>query len=296
MAEMKPSSRRIPASDGLSLHVLLWSQEGVPFVMLHGFGNEAHIFDDFAPQLAPHYRTLAIDLRGHGESDHDREGRYGYDSHVRDLEAITTALGIERLVLLGHSFGSRVATLFAAAHPECLAGLVIVDAGPELDPRGTTRIQMEVAGRTTDGAGGDGSFANRAEYEQLLAHNYPAATPAAIQRMARYELRAREDGRFVRKLDPGFHAGRGGLTQEEAAQQERETTRRLWEALAKIACPSLVVRGAASDVLAADVADRMVEEVLANGQLAVVPQSGHSVMTDNPEGFAKAVSSFALGE
>jgi len=296
MAAMQTRSRRIPASDGLSLHILEWSQEGVPLIMLHGFGNEAHIFDDFAPRMAPHYRTLAIDLRGHGESEHDSAGRYDYDSHVRDLEAVTRALGIERLVLLGHSFGSRVAMLFAAAHPQRMAGLVIVDAGPELDPRGTTRIQMEVAGREAGGKDADGSFASAAEYEQRLVHNYPAATAEAVRRMAQYELRQREDGRFVRRLDPAFHAARAGVSREQAERQERETTRRLWEALAKIPCPCLVVRGAASDVLAADVADRMVDEVLAAGQLAVVAQSGHSVMTDNPEGFAQAVGRFALGE
>jgi pimeloyl-ACP methyl ester carboxylesterase len=56
-----------------------------------------------------------------------------------------------------------------------------------------------------------------------------------------------------------------------------------------------VIRGAASDVLSADVADRMVEEVLPNGSLAVVPQASHSVMTDNPEGMADAIRDFALG-
>ena len=57
-----------------------------------------------------------------------------------------------------------------------------------------------------------------------------------------------------------------------------------------------MVRGAASDIMSAEVADRMVDEVLQNGRLAVVGQAGHSVMTDNPEGFAEAVGGFVLGE
>jgi pimeloyl-ACP methyl ester carboxylesterase len=56
------------------------------------------------------------------------------------------------------------------------------------------------------------------------------------------------------------------------------------------------VRGAASDVLAADVADRMADEALPAGRLAVVPRASHSVMTDNPEGFAEAVCVFVLGD
>ena len=77
-----------------------------------------------------------------------------------------------------------------------------------------------------------------------------------------------------------------------AMRQERA----LQEALEKIACPTLVVRGAASDVLSAEEADRMADETLSNGRLAVVSQAGHSVMLDNPEGFLDAVSGFVLGE
>jgi pimeloyl-ACP methyl ester carboxylesterase len=97
-------------------------------------------------------------------------------------------------------------------------------------------------------------------------------------------------------MDPAFTSGRAGLSEAELEAQERDTTRRLWEALARIPCPTLVVRGAASDVLAAETADRMVEEVLPRGRLAVVPRASHSVMIDNPEGFAEAVSAFVLGE
>jgi pimeloyl-ACP methyl ester carboxylesterase len=87
-----------------------------------------------------------------------------------------------------------------------------------------------------------------------------------------------------------------GLTEspEEAEQREREWTAAQWEALARIDCPTLVVRGAASDILSPEIADRMVDEVLKQGSLAVVPQAGHSVMTDNPEGFREAVTSFVL--
>ena len=286
---MQPRSRRIPGAGGLTIHLLEWSEAGTPLVLVHGFGNEAHIWDDFAPIVAPHYRTLAVDLRGHGDSDHDPERRYDYDTHVADLEAVTAALGIERLVLVGHSFGGRTSILFAGKHPERMAGLVVVDIGPEHDPRGTTRIRLEVMQR------GDGTFAEPAEYERLLAHNFPAGSPDALRRMARHELRRRADGRFERKGDPAFMAGRPGQGEMEAEERERDTAKRLWDALARIPCPTLVVRGAASDILSPEIADRMVDDVLAKGQLAVVPRAAHSVMTDNPAGFTEAVSAFVLG-
>jgi len=285
---MQPTSERVAGAHGLSLHLLRWSDEGVPLLLVHGFGNDAHVWDDFAPHVAPYYRTLALDLRGHGDSERDPERRYAYEHHVADLEAATAALGVERLVLVGHSLGGRIATLFAGRHPERMAGLVIVDAGPELDPRGTTRIRLDVQRER------DASFASEEAYQRALVQAYPAARPEAIARLAHHGLRRREDGRLERKTDPAFMTG-GGLSEAERAAAEKQASADLWAALARVPCPTLVVRGAASDVLSADCADRMADEGLAKGRLAVVPRASHSVMLDNPEGFADAVCAFVLG-
>jgi pimeloyl-ACP methyl ester carboxylesterase len=285
---MQPIDRRVPGDGGLDLHLLEWSREGVPLLLLHGFGNEAHIWDDFAPTVAPFYRTLALDHRGHGDSAWDPEARYDHDTLVRDVEAVTAALGIARLVIVAHSLGGRVATLFAGRHPERMAGLVLVDIGPELDARGTTRIRMEVE------ANRDPSFASVDEYARMLSLLYPAGRPAAIQRMAQHGVRRREDGRFVLKLDPALRGAVRGRSAQTSP--EEDLTKLQWEALARIPCPTLVVRGAASDVLSAEVAERMAHEVLAKGSLAVVARAGHSVMTDNPDGFRDAVAAFVLGE
>jgi pimeloyl-ACP methyl ester carboxylesterase len=286
-----PCSIRVGGAHGLSLHALAWSERGVALLLVHGFGNDAHVWDDAAPALAPYYRTLALDLRGHGDSDRDPEGRYDYDAHVADLEAATAALGIERLVLVGHSLGGRVAMLFAGAHPERMAGLVIVDSAPELDGRGTLRIQLDV-----ERGGGAPGFGSEAEYRALLARAYPAARPETLARMARHGLRTRSDGRLEPKLDPNWFRLRREASEPAMRERELRTTRALWDALARVPCPTLVIRGAASDVLDPDVAERMVEEVLAHGRLAVVPRAGHSVMVDNPEGFLDALAGFVLGD
>lgn len=287
-----PRSLTVAGDEGLPIHVVAWSDEGVPLVLLHGFGNDATIWSDFAPAVAPYYRTLAVDLRGHGDSGRDAASRYDYDFHVRDLERVFEALGIGRLVLVGHSFGGRVATLFAARHPERLAGLVLVDSGPELDARGTTRIRLDM--ERTGGAAAP--IASEAEYARMLSVAYPAARPEAIARMARAGLRPLPGGGFERKTDPAFHEAARRTTPEQAAERERRITAELWDALRSVRCPALVVRGAASDVLSADVADRMADEVLPSGRLAVVARASHSVMTDNPEGFAEAVCAFVLGD
>ena len=287
---MQPRSRRLPGAHGLELHVLEWSTEGVPLLFVHGFGNDARIWDDFAPLVAPYYRAFAYDQRGHGDSDRDAERRYEGDDLVEDLEALTDSLGIERMVLVGHSLGGRVSLLFAGRHPERMAGLVLVDVGPELDLRGVFRIR-------DDAVRAPESFASPGEYEELLSRAYPMAKPAILARIARNGLRKREDGRYESKLDPFFGRGLRDASDpalvEERASADSEA---LWEATKRVPCPTLVVRGAASDVLSPETADRMVDEGLADGTLAVVPRAAHAVMVDNPEGFREALMPFLLAD
>ena len=284
---MEATSHRVEGAHGLELHVLEWSTEGVPLVLLHGLGNEAHLWDDFVPAVADHYRVLALDQRGHGDSDWDPEMRYDAESMTDDLEAVLAAMNVERLVLVGFSMGGRVAMTFAGRHPERLAGLVIVDIGPEVDPRGVSRIGSDMATNRAP------VFTSTDEYAAMLSLNYPAGQPHALRRMALHGLRQREDGLFELKMDPKL---RGDRPRDEVAQAKEEAfIRNQWDALAKLPCATLVVRGAASDILAPEIADKMVDEVLANGKLAVVPQAAHSVMTDNPKGFEDAVCGFVLG-
>ncbi len=249
---MKPTSKRLPGADGLTLHALEWSATGVPLVLLHGFGNEAHFWDDLAPALAPYYRTIAIDLRGHGDSDRDPEARYDHLSMARDLEALTETLGISRLALIGHSLGGRVALRFAGRNPDRLAGLVLVDSGPDLDARGTTRIRLDTSQQ-------EPTFGSVEEYAQLLHRIYPAARPGSLARLAQTGVRETSDGRYERKLDPALFRRQAKTSEKERRAWAETESKALWQALGRIECPTLVVRGAASDVLSADVADRMVE-------------------------------------
>jgi pimeloyl-ACP methyl ester carboxylesterase len=237
--------------------------------------------------VAPHYRVLALDQRGHGDSDWDPEARYDAQSMTDDLEAVLDAVGIDRFVLVGFSMGGRVAMTFAGRHPERLAGLVIIDIGPEVDARGVLRISGEMSENRAP------VFSSIQEYVAMLSLNYPAGQPAALKRMAEYGLRRREDDLLELKMDPKLRSARP--SDETARAKEEAFIQQQWDALAKVPCATLVVRGAASDILSPDTADKMVDEVLLNGQLAIVAQAAHSVMTDNPKGFEEAVCKFVLG-
>jgi pimeloyl-ACP methyl ester carboxylesterase len=286
---MEPRSIRLPGTHGLELHALEWSREGTPLLFLHGFSNDAHVWDLVAPVVAPHYRVLALDQRGHGDSGRDPEGRYDHETMARDVNAALESLGIARVVIVGHSMGGRVAMRFAGLFPEKLAGLVVVDSAPDLDARGTTRISLDVQQQ-------DWSFASVADYERVLQRQYAATKPELLAKLAVHWTRRRDDGRYELKLDPGFMKMRQGVTPEAAKAWSEQEAKHLWAALAALPCPALVVRGAASDVMSAEVADKMVDDVIPKAILETIARAGHSVMLDNPEAFENALTGFVLGE
>ena len=114
-------------SQGGELHLLEWSTEGVPMLLLHGFGNEAHIWDDFAPIVAPHYRTLALDHRGHGQSGWDLEGRYAIDHLVDDVETVTDFLAVDGWAHLGAEKTERLIELVTPLRERVLDAGVLPD-------------------------------------------------------------------------------------------------------------------------------------------------------------------------
>ena len=136
-----PADRAVPG-DGVGLHARDWGGSGQAVVLLHGLASNARIWDGVASRLAgAGLRVVALDQRGHGASEQPSSG-YDFATIGRDLSAALAALGIERPVLAGHSWGANVALRFAADRPGALAGLVLVDgallgvaewAGPTLD-------------------------------------------------------------------------------------------------------------------------------------------------------------------
>jgi pimeloyl-ACP methyl ester carboxylesterase len=121
-----PTDRAVPGH-GVSLHARDWGGSGQAVVLLHGLASNARIWDGVAPRLAgAGLRVVALDQRGHGASDQPTSG-YDFATVGRDLSAALAALGIERPVLAGHSWGANVALQFAADRPGSLAGLALVD-------------------------------------------------------------------------------------------------------------------------------------------------------------------------
>jgi pimeloyl-ACP methyl ester carboxylesterase len=276
-------SIRVGERRDLSLAVREWSRRGLPCILIHGFGDASCVWDHLAVRLATQFRVIAVDLRGHGDSDWDPEARYDTETFVADLADIVSAYGFEEMVLVAHSLGADVAVRFTAGNVSRIRGLVIVDYGPELEKAGIDELVRNFITLPR-------TFASAEDYVQWLIERRPLADPSQLRHFARCNLRQTSPQALELKSDATL-ATRSQISNFEAVDGFY-CCPGLSPALARIKCPTLVVRGMGSGILRHAVASRMVERTLADGRLTTIPAAGHSVMMDNPVEFSATVTNF----
>jgi esterase len=263
--------------NGLRFHYREWgSESSPPLVLLHGYSSHARSWDTFARALADRFHIYALDQRGHGETGWTDD--YSADRMIEDVAAFVGALRLGQFDLLGLSMGGRNAYGYAARHQETLKRLVIVDIGPEVPVRGSTRIRQ--------GALANDVFDTPEDAYAVARAGNSRAPESELRRRTLNGLMLRDDGRWTYRYDKALRDPERPRPQPDAAVH--------WAMLERIKTPTLLVRGAESDVLDAAVAEKMTE-VLANCQLVTVPEAGHSIPLDNPQGFIAAVRPFLVG-
>jgi pimeloyl-ACP methyl ester carboxylesterase len=253
----------------LKLHYLDWGGDGPPLVMLHGLSGHARTWDHTAAALRDRYRVFALDQRGHGDSDW--AGEYGFALMTGDLLGFLDTLDLREVTLMGLSMGGIVSFLFAASHPDRVSRLLVLDIGPEIAPAGAQHIAATLAANDV--------FESEEEaFAQARAAN-PRPTDQALRHRVANNLRQRPDGKLTFKSDKAVR--RPGAIQDHSTEE-------LWAAWRAVSCPVLLIRGNDSDVFSAETALRMLAEN-ANASLAVVPDCGHSITLDNPQGLLAVV-------
>ncbi len=272
---MEPRDREIRLGD-LRFHYLEWgAAEASPLILLHGFTSHARSWDHVSEAMADRFRVLALDQRGHGDSDPAPDGDYTIHSMAADLAAFADALCPGRPSLVGLSMGGRVSIAYASSHPERVARLVLVDIGPEIAPEGLARIRTMVSNAPEE-------FESEEQAYRLIRAAAPRYSEPLLRHRVRHGFRRLPNGRLVWKYDRALR--------EQTRSGTRETPD-LWPDLARIACPTLIIRGAESDVLSPQIVKRMLE-TLADGRLVEIPDAGHTVPGDQPEAFINAVRAF----
>jgi non-heme chloroperoxidase len=250
---------------------------GSPVVLLHGGGQTRGAWHRTARALADRgYRAIAVDLRGHGESDWSKVG-YDLDLFVEDLRSILPEVG-GKPALIGASLGGLTSLLTVGESDMPLAGaLVLVDIATEINPEGREAIRAFMTGNP------DG-FASVEEAADAVARYIPhRPRPKDVSGLNR-NLRRGENGRLYWHWDPAMVLSR--RVADPAAM-----TARLDTAAGRLAIPTLLVWGGHSEIVT-PVAVEKFKRVAPRAEIAKVAEAGHMIAGDSNTIFAKTVLEF----
>jgi pimeloyl-ACP methyl ester carboxylesterase len=295
------SALQLDGAAGVRLAADSFGDLGSPVVlMLHGGGQTRHAWRATAASLADAgWRAIAVDLRGHGESAHPRPAAYAPDDFADDIRALIEQITVaaapvgagaasggepavtpgaitEGPIVIGASLGG-IAALLALVEPPAApaAGLVLVDVGHRFQPRGGGRV-VGFMEQHSDG------FADLAEAGDAVAAYLPNRPRPRDTSGLRHNLR-RKGERWIWHWDPEVLTAARSIMEDPS-----ELSARLTRATAGLRQPCLLVRGAESDVLSAEIAREFVE-LAPSATLAEVPRAGHMVAGDDNDAFAAAI-------
>ena len=257
---------------GLKLHFLEWGTIGRPTVcFLHGGSAHAHWFDQVTPAFADRYHLIALDQRGHGESQWAEPPAYGTENFASDLIGFFDSLSLERVALVGHSMGGHNSMSFAAWHPDRVSALVIVDSRPTIPADRLDRLRRR-GERTLR------PYPSQEAAAQLfrLIPRETNADPSLLAHLGASGV-VQRDGAWFYRFDPASNSGRRPVD--------------AWTLLDRITAPTLIARGELSPVLPRDMADKLLASIR-GATLVEIPASYHHLVLDNPAAFVRELDRF----
>ncbi len=267
------------APSGLQIAGDVWGDPSGPLVVLqHGGGQTRHAWKGTGQTLAgAGYYAVALDARGHGDSDWATDGDYSQDAQVEDLVAVLDQIGGDRPVLVGASMGGGTSLVAVGEGHVDAAALVLVDIAPRLELEGAAKIGAFM------GQGADG-FASLDEVADAIAAYQPhRPRPRQLDGLAK-NVRLGDDGRYHWHWDPAFRARTRDL-------EERHI--RLEACAEHLALPTLLVRGGLSDILTEEGAQEFLR-LCPDAEYVNIPGAAHMVAGDRNDVFGDAVVDFLL--
>lgn len=250
-------------------------EDGPPVLLLHGGGQTRHAWGKTAQTLADRgFRAIAVDARGHGESDWDPTGRYDLEDFAADLAAIVRAQPTPPAVV-GASLGGSTAMVAVGGMGVVVSSIVLVDIAPQIEPSGVERIFAFMSGHPN-------GFSNLAEAADAVAAYLPHRRRPRDLDGLKKNLREHADGRLRWHWDPRFI---------EAMKTRGPSRRDLVEAARSLAVPTLLVRGKLSDLLTEDGAQHFLS-LVPHAEYVDVSGAAHMVAGDANDRFTDAVTSF----
>jgi pimeloyl-ACP methyl ester carboxylesterase len=279
---------RIQVAPDVSLVADVYGNESdPPVVLLHGGGQTRHSWDNSARILGnAGWYAMTVDLRGHGDSDWSPDGDYSFERFAEDVRALAVSLP-SRPALVGASLGGMASLLAVGeSDDEIASGLVLVDIAPQVEMAGVARIRAFMR----QGLGGFPDL--DAAADAIASYNPHRPRPKDLSGLTK-NLRVKEDGRWYWHWDPRFMAlqepdepGLDGLPSARMVQPGR-----LEDAARRLRLPTLLVRGASSDLLSEEGAAAMLA-LVPHARQVDVAGAGHMVAGDRNDRFNAAVVDF----
>jgi len=255
------------------LHCLEWNPAGsITLVLLHGNSANAWWWAPMAEWMPPEFRLIAIDLRGHGDSEWVRPAVYGPADHAGDLARVISTISLEQPIVVGHSMGGVAVMAFTRAYPVMARAAIAIDipvTSTPLRDRFLRQLRVLPTINYPDLATAVARF--------RLMPNEGWIMPEVITEIARRSVGRTDDGRYTMKFDrESFHGG-DGLDVKAA--------------LARVRIPTLLVRAELSRIMTAEGAER---GVAANPlvRLSVIRSVHHHVLLEDPRALAAVITGF----
>jgi len=269
--------------DGIGIHLVDWGNQHLPDKMLwvHGMSGTAHYWDLVAPSFRDRHHLVCATLRGRGESDYPADGAYTTGDYVADVHGLIEHLGWKRFVYVGASLGGRIGLQYASTYPEQVQRLVLVDIGVRVggmpQRRGSDRF-----------ADAPEAFASLEEGEAFLRQFdlFAHLDEPAMRLVVREGFARNPQGQWIWTYDPVIREQRRRALetgQPYFAQQEDDAR--------KIACPTLIIRGSRSEVLAPELA-RESQQAIKGSRLVEVEDSGHLPYLEQRDQFTRLLKEF----
>lgn len=274
-----PPVQRKVAGEDCELNYVDWgaAPDKPAIVFIHGFLQQARSWDFTCLALRDRFSCWSLDLRGHGDSGRPTGPDFTTHHYLSDLASFLDHLratdAVASVSICGLSLGGQLAYLHAAANPDSIDSIVVVDVAPQLNREARKGVR-----RFIDALPRDGTFDALVERVTELS---PLRTAEAVRGSLERSVNIRQDGSWEWKHDPRlFDHHRVSFTPEE-----------LWDALGNVTVPALFVLGRNSRMVAPETVQRMLD-VVPGSESVTVLNASHRVPGDNPTGFLAAVAPF----
>jgi pimeloyl-ACP methyl ester carboxylesterase len=269
-------------ANGLRFHYREWGDTRTKhaLILLHGYAETSEVWNDMAVDLAREFRVIAIDQRGYGQSSRVPDHDYSRSRQIEDLEAIIEQLGLRSVTLVGHSMGGANAICYASEHPEMVTALIVIETAPEVLRSGIETVRRLMA--TGE------EFSSLEQAVEAFRPYLPYASVEQLERRVRASFTVNDDGMYIWDFDPAF---RDPSVRPPDPDPGQRRVADLWDYADRIQCPTMIVRGAETDMLTPEAIQRLHRRI-AGSRVSLIEDAGHHVPTDQPASLALNVREF----